>query len=311
MPMQHHREKLNRSFIALIRSRLIQVAKSNLWVRFLFNYWKQYIAGVMMCISISACTNMFFYPVKEHVASPEQFDIEYEDIFIDSYESHKIHGWWFPAKLDEDQLAKANIIFLHGNAENISTHSGLVYWLTQYQYNVFIFDYRGYGKSTGDIELAGMIEDINSARAYVKSRNYENTKTYIMGHSLGASLAIVNVAQKPDGVDGVVLVSPFSDYQKIAQEAMSKSWLTWLFQWMSYLTVSDVYNPIDYVSVLPTIPKLFIYSESDEIISPAHIKELYGRSSKNKYLEISKGNHNDVFAYPDNQKMLLDHLSNW
>ena len=277
----------------------------------LFKRWKATTTVFMLCLGISACTNMFFYPIKEHLATPEQYGIEYENVVLNSTANISIHGWWFPAKLDKDQLVKANIIFLHGNAENISTHSGLVYWLTQYQYNVFIFDYRGYGKSTGEIELQGMIKDINSARDYVSSRNHQNHKTFLMGHSLGASLAIVNVAQQADGVDGIIMVSPFSDYQQIAQQAMSKSWLTWLFQWLPYFTVNADYNPIDYVSDLPEIPKLFMYSENDEIISPAHIQALYGKSSKEKYLEVLTGQHNNVFAYPENQRILLEHLDKW
>jgi len=273
--------------------------------------WKRYGVILIICTHISACTNMFFYPMKEHVASPEQFNIQYEDVVYKGSGSHQLHGWWFPADLDKDQLVKANIIFLHGNAENISTHSGLVYWLTQYQYNVFIFDYRGYGKSTGKAELSGMLDDINSSRTYVSSRNSSNNKTYLMGHSLGASLAIVNIAQNPQGIDGVILVSPFSDYQKVAQETMSKSWMTWLFQWVAYLTVDSSYNPLDSAPVMPKVPKLFMYSESDELIASAHVKKLYKEASENKFLEKVKGYHNDVFSYPENQKILLDHLENW
>lgn len=260
---------------------------------------------------ISACTNMFFQPLKQHITTPEQYGIVYEDIYFQHGSGPELHGWWFPASLKKESKAKANILFLHGNAENISTHSGLVYWLTQYGYNVFIFDYRGYGKSAGSVSIQGAQEDINSAREYVKSQTSTDSKFLIIAHSLGASLAVYSLANYPQGVDGIVLISPFSDYTKVAQEMMSRHWLTWLFQWVAPVTIDDNYNPIDYVSLMPEIPKLFVYSEQDQIIDPDHIKDLYRHSSSNRYIEKFSGRHNNVFSYTENQAVLLEYINKW
>lgn len=266
-------------------------------------------AGV--CVSVSACTNMFFQPMSVHVSSPEQYGIAYEDVNFEGKEGLNLHGWWFPAAQTGEEKIKANILFLHGNGENISTHAGLVYWLTKHQYNVFIFDYRGYGKSQGVITLSGALDDINSARVYVDGRNQKNKKLFVLGHSMGASMGIYNLATYPKQVDGIVLVSPFSEYPEIAQEMMSKSWLTWLFQPLAAITVSSEYNPVDYVAALPSVPKLFMYSEGDKVIAEHHIKTLYRHASDNKSLEKIKGNHNNVFAYKENQKILLNYLDKW
>ena len=159
--------------------------------------------------------------------------------------------------------------------------------------------------------MAGALDDIKSARAYIQSRNEENKKLFVIGHSLGASMGIYNLAKNPKNIDGIVLVSPFSKYPEVAQEMMSKSWLTWLFQPLAAITVSSEYNPVDYVALLPSVPKLFMYSEGDQIIAPYHIKTLYKNASANKYLEKIKGNHNSVFAFKENQKILLNYLDKW
>lgn len=259
---------------------------------------------------LSACTDFFFQPLKQHLASPEQYKINYEDIYFEG-RSGKLHGWWFPAQLSASQQSKANVLFLHGNGENISTHSGLIYWLTQYQYNVFIFDYRGYGKSQGSVQLAGVLKDISSARLYIESRNKKHHKLFVIGHSLGASLGIVNMAMNKQSVDGIVLVSPFSDYKKVTREMMAKSWMTWAFQWPISMTISNKYKPLDFVENLPEVPKLFIYSESDLVISPQHVQRLYAKASSPKFIEKMKGNHNSLFAQQENQRMLVDYLNKW
>ena len=136
-------------------------------------FLNRYLAIILFsCLWITACTNAFFQPLKQHLASPEQYDIKYEDIYFKGASGLNLHGWWFPASGSH----KATVLFLHGNGENVSTHSGLVYWLTEHQYDVFIFDYRGYGKSEGKAEIEGVMRDIQSAREYVVTRKQTDKK---------------------------------------------------------------------------------------------------------------------------------------
>jgi len=285
----------------------------------------QHIFVCSLMFLLSGCTQFFFQPLKQHLASPEQYEINYEDIYFEG-EAGKLHGWWFPSQQAVAQpgiqpvmsstrsstrlSTRATVLFLHGNGENISTHAGLIYWLTEYQYDVFIFDYRGYGKSEGSAQLAGVLNDISSARRYVESRK-GTKKLFVVGHSLGASLAVTNMAMDKASVDGMILVSPFSDFKKITREMMSKSWITWAFQWPISLTINDEYNPLEFVAKLPSVPKLFVYSESDPVISPQHVQRLYAKAEKPKSIERVNGGHNSVFAQTENQQMILNYLNQW
>jgi len=267
-----------------------------------------FIANLLLWLT--GCTHFFFQPLKQHLASPEQYNIQCEDIYFEGNDG-KLHGWWFPARVSTHQKSKATILFLHGNGENISTHSGLIYWLTQYQYDVFIFDYRGYGKSEGSVNVTGALADITHARKYVKSRNKTGNKLFVIGHSLGASLGIVNLAMHNNLVDGIILVSPFSDYKKITREMMAKSWVTWAFQWPISLTINGEYNPINFVEKLPTVPKLFIYSETDSVINPQHVKSLYAKASQPKFIEQVDGKHNSLFSKKATQQLIVRYLNQW
>ena len=75
----------------------------------------------------------------------------------------RLHGWFLPAQIP----SRGTILFLHGNAENVSTHIGSVAWLPAEGFNVFLIDYRGYGLSEGVPTLDGLHRDVEAAIAKV------------------------------------------------------------------------------------------------------------------------------------------------
>ena len=121
----------------------------------------------------------------------------------------------------------------------------------------------------------------------------------------------INLARYPEGIDGMVFVSPFSDFRQITRETMGRSWLTWAIQWPASLTIDTQYNPVDYVSTLPTKPKVFIYSAEDRVIAANHVIKLYEHASDEKHLEQVKGYHNSLFSKKENQQLILRYLNKW
>ena len=118
---------------------------------------------LMLCIASTGCSSFFFQPHKQHYRDPGKIGLAFEDVYFPTNDNLKLHGWFLPAQGE----VKGTVLFLHGNAENISTHIGSVYWLPARGFNVFLPDYRGYGKSEGAPSLAGSMADIESALAYV------------------------------------------------------------------------------------------------------------------------------------------------
>lgn len=265
------------------------------------------IPAICLLLVITGCTNLFFQPTRALVVNPSKFGIEYQDVYFKSVDDLNLHGWWFPAQGE----SKALLVFLHGNGENISTHSAAVYWLTQHQYDVFIFDYRGYGLSQGIPDMDMAMTDIYQALAYARKRNTVGNKLFVMGQSLGASMGIYTISQKPDDIDGVIFVSPFSDYRDITRKMLAGSWLTWAFQWPLSYTVSNKYRPLDYVQRLPKIPILFLYSNKDRVIPPQQVKDLYEMSNEPRYIEQVQGSHNSIFGIESNREVVLRYLNKW
>lgn len=260
-----------------------------------------------MFFMLTGCTNLFFYPLKQHLLDPAQAGVDYRDVYFSSSDGVQLHGWLLPAQTKR----KATIVFFHGNAQNISTHVGVVYWLPQYGYEVFIVDYRGYGKSTGHTEIDGVISDVLRSIKFAYDEFQPAEPYIVMGQSLGASLSVYAVANSDykNKIDGVVLIAPFSDYRKIVREYLGRSWITWLFKWPLSLTIDNDYSPLKYINKLDTMPVYILHSPQDEVIPIQNGIALFEKSSHHaKFVEI-RGKHNDVFSIESNRRKLLEVLN--
>ena len=263
---------------------------------------------LLSCILIiSGCTHYIFYPMKEHVLTPDAIGIMYEDIFVETRDGLRLHGW----RLFSGDEAEGTVLFFHGNAENISTHFVNVYWLVAHGYDVYIFDYRGYGQSQGEAELDPIIDDMELLIGHVLAELPEDQKLIVMGQSLGASLSIYSVAhsQYRDRIAAMVSVAAFSDYHDIAQDALSSSWLFWLFQWPLSKTISNAYSPVESVDEVAPVPMFIMHSDEDEIIDYYHAEVLYEAALEPKQLITLDGGHNATFNQDSNRQKLLDVLN--
>ena len=124
-------------------------------------------------------------------------------------------------------------------------------------------------------------------------------------------MGIFAVAEMKEYVDAAIFVSPFSDYQEVAREFLSKSWLTWLFQWPLSLTINNDYRPLDFVGEISPVPVLFLYSDGDEVIPSAQIKALYEVAVHPKNIEEVVGSHNSIMGIQLNRDIIIRHLDTW
>jgi len=267
----------------------------------------RYFWIVSLTLLLSACTNFLFYPVKSFPVTPDAAGVDYEDLFIDSYDGTKLHGWKLFA---EDEL-RGSILFFHGNGDNVSTQLPATYWLAKAGYDVYVFDYRGYGQSDGVVGLDEIILDMESMIAYTVDQLQEDDGLILMGHSLGGAMSIYAVAhsEHKDRMKTLITVEAFSDYHDIAQEAMSKSWLFWLFQWPLSFTIDNSYRPLDAIGDISPVPVMILHSEEDQMIDIHHAESLYAAANEPKTLKRITSGHNNIFADQANRQVLLDYLS--
>lgn len=124
-------------------------------------------------------------PGRELVGSPQDIGLSYDEVRIDTADGVALHGWYVPAP-----QARGTLLFLHGNAGNISHRLDSLRIFHRLGLNVLIFDYRGYGQSAGRPSEVGTQQDVLAAWRYLTvTRGETPARIVLFGRSLGAALA--------------------------------------------------------------------------------------------------------------------------
>ena len=246
---------------------------------------------------------MVFHPDHHVYRTPDLDGISYSDIYFDSTDGTSLHSWW----LKPSGASKGMMVVVHGNAQNLTAHYRGWIWLVEAGYELFIFDYRGYGRSEGEPEIEKAIEDTSAALHYA-SEHYDG-RLYVCGQSLGGVLLSNVLADEAhEEYRLAVIDSAYSDLEEMGRDVLSRSFVTWPFQWVSYLVLTDSYNPVDKVSHIRT-PLLFIAGSADNIISPNHSWQLFDAASRPREMWLIKGaGHIRAMDDPIIQQALLNYM---
>ncbi len=255
---------------------------------------------------LSSCSNLLFVPYKSIPVTPDAAELSYDDVYIESGDGYRLHGW----KIDAEKQKKGTILFFHGNGDNVSTQLPNTFWLAKEGYDLYVFDYREYGKSEGEADLDATISDMELMITYVVNELPDKKKVIVMGHSLGAAMAIYAVAHSEhrDRIEALITLEAFSDYHDVAQEVLSGSWLLWLFQWPLSYTIDNSYRPLDAIGLVSPIPVLILHSESDEMIGIHHAQRLFEAARQPKEFKLINSDHNNVLITKENRQVLFDYL---
>lgn len=263
---------------------------------------------IFVCL-LSACSNLLFYPEEEHLFTPERFGLTYENVFLETPDNVRLHAWFIPAYAERKELlpAKGTILLVHGNAENISTHTFGAVWLVFEGYNLMALDYRGFGLSNGSVSLSGAEKDINTALKYLTENDPHNL--FVLGQSIGGSLTVSTISKSPyqNKVSGIIIDSAFSSTRKIAREKVGQLWFLWPFQYPLSFLVSEN-NAAGKVSKIKP-PKLFITTQTDEVVPAHHTRILYDKAVQPKEIKILPvGRHITALNNKEMREYILNFL---
>lgn len=223
---------------------------------------------------------MIFYPMSELYQTPEDWGFEYEDVSFKTDDDVQLHGWFIPNNESEQAL-----LFFHGNAGNISHRRDSIEIFHRLGLNVFIFDYRGYGQSTGKPSEQGLFRDATAAwRFLTEEKNVQPENIIIFGRSLGGSVAARLAADVQ--ARGLMLESTLSSAKEFARS---------VFKILSRLVVIRYdFNTSKYIKQV-NYPVLVLHSPEDEIM-PFHLgRKVYASANQPKQFVHMRGDHNSGF----------------
>ncbi len=249
------------------------------------------VAAVLVLTLLGGCSAALFYPMEDLVRTPADIGLGYRDVALRSADGVDLHGWW----LDAEGPARGTVLFLHGNAENISTHIGSVYWLPAAGYQVLLIDYRGFGRSGGNPRLPAVLADIRAAFAWLRQEPAAvDLPLFLLGQSIGASLGgflVGTDAELRSRLSAVVLDAGFARYGWIAREVSIRSPLTWALQWPIVWSMPDGYDLLDVVGQIAPVPLLIIHGRADDIVPYRHAQALYAAAREPRFLLSYDGPH--------------------
>jgi fermentation-respiration switch protein FrsA (DUF1100 family) len=246
------------------------------------------LVSFLVAFGASGCTSAFFQPQRALFSTPDRVGVRYETVSLRAVDGVELVGWFMPAA----GKARATVLFLHGNAENISTHFMSVAWMPAEGFNVLALDYRGYGGSAGSPSLPGAQLDIDAALAGLLARpDVDARRIVLFGQSLGGAFAIHYAARgaRRGALRAVISDSAFADYQMIVKEKMADFFLLWPLQWLPKLTVDNDYSPLASIAEVSPLPLVLIHGEADAIVPPLHAQRLYEAAKAPKELWMLPG----------------------
>jgi len=268
------------------------------------------ITLIFLAALLSGCTQLFFQPHSYLIDRPDRHGLTYQSEFFRAADGTTLNAWFLPAQ--NTPIAKASILYLHGNAENISTHFRSIAWLTGKGFNVLALDYRGYGASAGKPSLDGAQLDIDAAMRHLMThKNVDPAKIAIFGQSLGAAFATYYAAHSAykSNISAVIIDSAFADYRQIAREKLASSYITWLFQWLPWLVINNDYAPADSIAMISPIPLLILHGDHDEVVPYHHSEQLFQLAREPKQLWIEpNARHTQSLASKTVREKLIEFL---
>ncbi len=203
-----------------------------------------------------------------------------EDVWFKAADGTRLFGWYVQASAQAPVL-----LWCHGNAGNITHRLGNLAQLFRLGFSVFLFDYRGYGRSHGQPSEAGLYRDAVAAYSYLTTvRKYLPKQLVVFGRSLGSAVAGHVVAQQPAA--GLILESSFPSVEHMARTHYFGLPAHWLLR-----ARFDLASHLKKVK----IPLLVIHGDRDRIVPIQLGKEVYEKANgpKDFYL-VSGAGHNDV-----------------
>ncbi|MDY7003203.1 MAG: alpha/beta hydrolase [Cyanobacteriota bacterium] len=204
----------------------------------------------------------------------------------------RLHGWW----LSPPAEPQGTVLYCHGKNGNVSRNLKSANRLVKLGFNVFLFDYRGYGRSSGRFPNEQRIyEDAQVALNYLLDRRGIDPKTLLVyGHSLGGAVAIELATCNPN-IAGLIIESSFTSLQDTIDFMGSYAFLP------TQLLLSQYFNSLSKVGALK-MPVLYIHGTQDDTVPDRMSQMLFAATNAPKQLYLVAGaGHTNVASIASNE----------
>jgi len=253
---------------------------------------------------------LFFHPDAIAYGRPETYGLRVEDVWIPAVDGSRLHAWWLPA-IGAGSGARGTVLHLHGNAGNVSNHLPLVAHLPPAGFDVLMLDYRGFGQSTGQPTLDGVVEDARAGLDWLRGRardrgDVDPDRLVVFGQSLGGATALRLLATDRRGVCLGVIESAFASYRRIASDAATASIVLLPLLPLALAVLPDrARDPVEAVARID-IRLLFVQGTADRVVALRHSEQLYAAArAPRTLLRVEGAGHLEAGLRPEVRAQVL------
>jgi len=239
------------------------------------------LATVVVTLRVIENRLVYFPPrYPEGFPSPQTYQGEVEDVWLLTQDGIRVNAFYH-----SNSSSKQALLWFHGNAENIGYNLEHLRMLATIGVNILAVDYRGYGKSEGSPDEAGVYHDADAAYDYLlKQRHIRAEDVIIYGHSLGGAVAVDLASRRPCG--GLVVQSSFTSARAMARRMFRLPLIEYAAKsrFDSLEKIREVHAPI-----------LIVHGTRDETVPFEMGEQLFRAAPQPKrFYPIAGAGHNDL-----------------
>ena len=237
-----------------------------------------------LTIATATDTTVIFFSGENHQptftkSGKDTIDLGFtiESVMFKSKNGNNLNGWFLKPK---NKTATITLLHLHGNAGFLLSQYQAISPLLKNGFQIFMFDYSGFGFSDGEATRKNVLTDALSALDYIKARpDVKNTKLVIYGQSLGGHLSAVIATQRQSDIDGLVIEGAFSSHKDIGSYTVPIIGRILVKQgYCATKSIKDFHKPL-----------LVIHSTEDEVIPFYMGKKIFDNANAPKeFYEVKK-----------------------
>ena len=254
--------------------------------------WKEGIDSLKLKIS-GENLQPTFYKNSENL----ERNYTIKSFYFKTKEGRKLNAWLLQSTTEKP---KTSIFALHGNAGNLNTQFQSFADLTKNGFQIFIFDYSGFGYSEGKSTRKNALEDSFSAFEFFENLDeIKNTPKIIYGQSFGGNLAIPVGEKFQNEIEGLVLEGTFMNFKNIANRKIPV---------LGGLIISNNYNNRKNLKSFKK-PILIIHSKEDRVVNFKLGEQIFKNANQPKeFFEIKKPHINGIRFYHNEISNKIDSL---
>jgi fermentation-respiration switch protein FrsA (DUF1100 family) len=240
--------------------------------------------GALLLAACGFQNRLVYFPqaARSDDPTPSALRIDYEDVWIPTADGERLHGWFVPAS-----QPRATAVLFHGNAGNLSHRLPWLPMFQQLHWSALLFDYRGYGTSSGKPSEDGTYADAAAVWRYLtQTRHIAADRLVLIGESLGGAIAAEQAARALPAA--LVLHSTFTSIPDLAAE---------LYPFLPVRLLARFNYDTRRALLNTRCPVLVIHSRDDDIVPFAHGRQLFEAASQPKQFIELRGPHNGGFVF--------------